>query len=135
MAMSGSGGDAFAAKGIAETLHRASRDYVAPIWWGTDPYDAATVLHNATCFFVEIGPNRFGVTASHVFTALDGDQRRHPGLFLMIGNTPVAAWGERSIDHDPVLDVATFRVSDGEFAAIGVRPLVTNPDAWPPPPP
>ncbi len=26
--------DQFAAKGIAETLHRDSRHYVAPIWWG-----------------------------------------------------------------------------------------------------
>ena len=32
--------DQFTAKGIAETLHRESRHYVAPIWWGTDPYDA-----------------------------------------------------------------------------------------------
>jgi hypothetical protein len=39
--------DQFAAKGVAETLHRESRHYVAPIWWGTDPYDANTQMRSA----------------------------------------------------------------------------------------
>jgi hypothetical protein len=135
MAMSGSEVDTLAAKGIAETLHFESRHYVAPIWWGTDPRDAATVLHNATCFFIQIGTSRFGVTAAHVVTTLSDDLRRHQGVFLMIRNTSLDRWEERLIDHDPVLDVATFRVSEAEFASIAVRPLVANADGWPPPPP
>ena len=107
----------------------------APVWWSTDPYDANAVLHHATCFFVEIGTNRFGVTASHVATALADDRKRHPDLSLMISNTLLDGWDARLIDHDPGLDVATFEVSEAEVASIGIRPFVYGLDAWPPPPP
>ena len=90
--------DQFAAKGIAETLHRDSRHYVVPIWWGTNPYDASTVLHAASCFFVEIGGTRFGITAFHVIAEYLADREKHPGGFLMIRNTLIGDWDSRFID-------------------------------------
>jgi len=88
--------DQFAAKGIAETLHRDSRHYVVPIWWGTNPYGASTVLHAASCFFVEIGGTRFGTF--HVIAECLADREKHPGGFLMIRNTLIGDWDSRFID-------------------------------------
>jgi|HubBroStandDraft_4_1064222.scaffolds.fasta_scaffold433523_1 hypothetical protein len=127
--------DGLSAKGIAETLHRESRHYVAPIWWGTDPADAKTVLHAASCFFVEIGNIRLGVTAFHVMAEYLIDMAKHQRLFLMIRNTLISDWHGRFIDGGSRLDVATFRISDAEFREIDIRPLVSTPETWPPPPP
>jgi hypothetical protein len=127
--------DEFAKDGIAKTLHLDSRHYVAPIWWGTDPYEAKSVLHAASCFFVEIGDNRFGVTASHVIAEYLGDRAKHRRLFLMIRNTTVDDWDGRFIASDARLDIATFLVSEKEFREINIRALVSTPDTWPPPPP
>jgi hypothetical protein len=122
------------AKGIAKTLHRESRHYVAPIWWATDPTDATTVLHAASCFFVEIDNIRFGVTAFHVIAEYLADRTKHEQLFLMIRNTIIGDWDRRFIDGDARLDVATFRITDAEFREIDIRPLVSTPETWPPPP-
>jgi hypothetical protein len=127
--------DELAAKGIAEALHLESRHYVAPIWWGTDPSDAESVLHAASCFFVEIGNLRFGVTAFHVIDEYLADTAKHQRLFLMIRNTLILDWDGRFIDGDARLDVSTFRISDTEFRDIDIRPLVSTPEIWPPPPP
>jgi hypothetical protein len=120
---------------IAMTLHRESRYYVAPVWWTIDPYDANTVLHNASCFFVEIGQHRFGVTAFHVIAEFLRDRERYPTTRLMVRNTDLGIWEDREIDTDLALDIATFRVSDQEFEAIGARALRTAPTDWAPKPP
>ena len=128
---------------IAETLHVEARRYVAPLWWARDPTDANTVLHNASCFFVEIADKRFGVTADHVVYGNNGegaggylsDRQRHDANRLMIRNTDMSDWETRVIDHDHGLDVTTFRVSDDEFKAIACRPFRCAPERWPPQPP
>lgn len=127
--------DPSAAKDVAKILHRESRHYVAPIWWGIDPYDANTILHAASCFFVEIGETRFGVTAFHVIAEYLADREKYPSVFLMIGNTQIDNWNARFVDGDRALDIATFRTSDAEFRDIGLRALVSTPETWPPPPP
>jgi hypothetical protein len=120
---------------IAKTLQIESRRYVAPIWWCGDPYDAGTVLHNGSCFFVTVGGNRFGVTAFHVIAAFLNDLQKFPATCLMIRNTELTNWEDRFIDGDSSLDVATFRVSDQEFQAIGAKALDSPLDKWPPAPP
>ncbi len=131
-------------EGIGMTLHVEARHYVAPIWWASDPYDANTVLHNASCFFVEVGDQRFGVTANHVIYGKHGDgagvcymadRQKHEGCRLMIRNTDVTDWDDRVIDSDPELDVTTFRVSGSEFQAIACRSFQSAPHKWPPQPP
>jgi hypothetical protein len=127
--------DPEAEAGIAKTLQIESRRYVAPIWWCGDPYDANTVLHNGSCFFVTVGDNRFGVTAFHVITEFLSDRQKFPDSRLMIRNTELPNWENRFIDGDRSLDVATFRVSDYEFQAIGTKALHSPADKWPPAPP
>jgi hypothetical protein len=53
-------------RAIARTLHEESRHYVAPISWSADRHDAYSLMHNASCCFLQIGSRRFGVTAHHV---------------------------------------------------------------------
>ena len=122
-------------RSLSYVLHQESRNYVAPIWWGTDPYDANTVSANASCFFVEIGDNRFGVTAYHIVTAYRACRDTCTSTRLVIRNVDLSDWEAHAIDGDAECDVATFRVSDEEFQAIDVRPFRSEPDRWPPPPP
>ena len=121
--------------GIARTLQIESRRYPAPIWWCSDPSDASTLCHCGTCFFVTVGDDRFGVTAFHVIAAYLRDRDRFPHTQLIIRNTAIDRWESRMIDGDACLDLATFRVSDEEFRAIGATSLCATPERWPPQPP
>jgi hypothetical protein len=127
--------DAQARQSLLHVLHLESRHYVAPFWWGTDPYDANMVRANASCFFVEVGAARFGVTAYHVVKAYRECRDECPSARLVVRNVALSDWDARFIDGNEDSDVATFKVSDDEFRAIGVRPFRSDPDSWPPPPP
>lgn len=118
-----------------KTLHIESRNYVAPIWWAADAHNAETVLHNGSCFVVEVGDVRFGVTANHVIAEFLRDREIHPRLRLMVRNTDITDWDSRVIATDPALDVATFRLSGPEFASMQLRALQHSVERWPPPPP
>jgi hypothetical protein len=122
-------------RSLSQVLHLESRHYVAPFWWGTDPFDANSVCANGSCFFVEIGDARFGVTAYHVVTAYLRCREAHPSTRLVVRNVALTDWETRFIDGNAECDVATFRVSDAEFQAINVRALRWDASRWPPPPP
>src|SRR5689334_17487046 len=102
--------DETAQREILRNLHVQSRDYVAPLYWGTDPYDAATILHNASCFFLEIGSHRFGVTANHVIAAYRDARTRHPDVHFVIRNTIIDDIEAQVIDADTAIDVFTFSI-------------------------
>lgn len=120
---------------LSQVLHQESRHYVAPFWWATDPLDANSVCGNGTCFFLEIGNTRFGVTAYHVVTAYLRCRETHSSTHLVIRNADLTQWETRFIDGNPETNIATFRVSDSEFQAIDIRPLRGEANRWPPPPP
>jgi hypothetical protein len=122
-------------KAIARTLDQESRHYVAPIYWSADPYDAYSLMHNASCCFLQIGSRRFGVTAHHVNAEYLWDRDAHPTAHLMIRNTEVSRWDARQIAGDSSLDIATFEVTDWEFEEIAARCFDWPADKRPPPPP
>jgi len=64
------------------------------------------LLHAASCFFVEIGATRFGITAFHVIAEYLADRAKHPGGFLMIRNTMISDWDARFIDSNEICDSA-----------------------------
>jgi len=105
------------------------------MWWCADPYDANMVRARGTCFFVTIGATCFGVTAFHVIAEFLRDRDKFPAARPTIGNIEIGGWEGRCIDGDAGLDVATFRVADDEFRAIGVTALHSAPEKWPPDPP
>ena len=49
------------------------------------------------------------------------DRDAHPTAHLMIRNTEICGWDARQIAGDSGLDIATFAVTDGEFAEIAAR--------------
>jgi len=122
-------------RSVSQVLHQESRHYVAPFWWGTNPFDANSVCANGSCFFVEIGDTRFGVTAFHVIADYRRCLEAHPSTRLVVRNVDLTDWEERFIDGNEECDVATFRVTDAEFRAIDIRPLRCEASMWPPPPP
>ena len=127
--------DETAQREILRLLHVQSRDYVAPLYWGTDPYNAATILHNASCFFLEIGAHRFGVTANHVIAAYQEARARHPNVHFVIRNTIFDDIEAQAIDADTAIDVFTFSVTEQQFAEIAAKPYKSAPKHWPPAPP
>ena len=94
------------AASLSQVLHLESRHYVAPFWWGTNPFDANTVRANGSCFFVEIGNTRFGVTAYHVVTAFLACRDMHPSTRLVVRNVDITDWDARFIDGNAEHDVA-----------------------------
>ncbi len=120
---------------ILKVLHRESRHYVAPIHWASDPADAASVLHNGSCFAVQVAEKIFAVTAAHVLRKFREDSERAGEDFEMrIRDLPVDV-EERLIDCDYGLDIATFRLSRSEAEEIGIRLYSCSAGGWPPPPP
>lgn len=124
--------DQDAMRAIIKTLHEQSRYYVAPIFWGTNPYDAGSILHNGSCFFVQIGEKRFGITAHHVIEQYLVDLKASQSVHMMIRNTEITDWPSRQIDSHSGLDLVTFRVTDQEFENISVRPIIAKIENWPP---
>jgi hypothetical protein len=92
-------------------------------------------MHNASCFFLQIGSRKFGVTAYHVLAQFVEDTKAVAGLEARIGNTEISDWPVRQIGGDRGLDVATFEISDREFASIGIRAFQNSPANWPRKPP
>lgn len=117
---------------VAKELHVEARKYAAPIWWGTNLYDASSVLHNATCFLVDTGSRCFGVTANHVITEFKLQREQTNPLHLMIRNVDITDWDTRVIDTDTRLDIATFEVSKEEQSAIGTAVSTSQDMRWPP---
>src|SRR5437879_736402 len=66
-------------KAIALTLQTLARDFVRPIFVGTNALDANSVLGNGSFFALKLGDHLFGVTAAHVADAIlqKCDQHRH----------------------------------------------------------
>jgi hypothetical protein len=109
----------------------ASR-YTAVILWTTSSPNAN--IEHGSIFFLDCGSGSFAVTANHVYEAYLERKQGEPSLTCQIGNVPFVP-KERLIDHDPELDVATFRIEEREVEADGKVIHRANPNNWPPKPP
>lgn len=120
---------------ILRQLHEQSRFYVAPIYWGTDEYDAHSVLHNGSCFVVEIDGFLFGITAHHVIKQYQTDRDSFARIHMRIRNLDILNWDDRQIDSHQGLDLVTFQISEKEVAEIDIRQFRFTSEDWPPNPP
>ena len=120
---------------INRILHVESRRRVAPLYWSADSYDANTVKNNGSCFAVEIGATRFGVTAHHVIEKFLRIRNLEPSTRLMVRNTDISDWEDRFIDGDAGLDVATFHLTEAEILDSEIQMFRHAAEKWPPPPP
>ena len=121
---------------ILRQLHEQSRFYVAPIYWGTDEYDAHSVLHNGSCFVVEIdGFFVRNYCASCHQPIPDGSRFLCTHSFMRIRNLDILNWDDRQIDSHQGLDLVTFQISEKEVAEIDIRQFRFTSEDWPPNPP
>lgn len=119
---------------IVRVLLKQSREYVAAIYWSYNATDAQTILHNGSCFFLQIDQNLFGVTANHVYEAYIQAKEEHPELVLLIHNTIIQDFETRIIDRDQAADILTFSISSDELKQIDTRPYSCPINRWPPKP-
>ena len=78
------------------------------------------------------------VTANHVLEGYKEAQAVEGTGKLMLagqGRPLTIDWAARVIDADAAIDIATFRVTQAEVAALGKTVLVGSLGVWPPPPP
>ncbi len=139
-----------------EAALAAVAGYAVPIFWVVPPEDGQGPhrndadrndrVRNATLFVVDAGMGPFAVTANHVYEGYVEAKAKHPGTRCRIlpkpacppyhfgrqdgrRRAPLAFDPEARLIarlHDP--DIATFGITIGEVARLGIR-AVTN---WPP---
>lgn len=111
--------------------------FTAPLFWTQPRADGASTAELAghgSLFFLDLGGPTFGVTAEHVYAGYLRAKKDRPGLLCRIGEVCFSP-EERLIDHEPWLDLATFRVSRAELGRIGRRFYPCPQAKWPPAPP
>jgi hypothetical protein len=120
-------------------MHELGGEHVTWLIWSYQPKELWTPdlgpLRQGSMFFLDCGRGPFAVTAAHVYKQyLEDNQNkrvRGPQLANMAFNLPdrLIAWGE-----DLGVDIATFRITPAEIAAIGKRSVRGTDGPWPPPP-
>ena len=93
-------------------------------------------MKSGTLFFLNTGERLFAVTAAHVVQECLDDTRSPMFLQSMIGANGCTAipihLGDRFIEGNSTMDIATFRVSPEELAFTKRTPLTGFQRAWPP---
>jgi hypothetical protein len=124
--------------GLGEAELELVGSFCAPLYWvtGRAP-DRSPVAQNGTAFFMNAGQGVFGVTACHVVHGWMRARRQGAGPLCLAtnGNPLVIDWSERVIAAHSGVDIATFRVSEREVAALGKIVLTGYQSDWPPKPP
>jgi hypothetical protein len=121
--------------GFGRELLHAATNYSAPIFWANPPsHGTSLTLNNATMFFLECGGPILGITAGHVFDAFRKRREREADLVCQLGNMPFDP-NEQVLDFDPRLDIATFRITEGQIERLGRWVYRCAPERWPPTPP
>lgn len=114
-------------------LRRIATDYTSVIFWAERPSgDHDPRIGNGSVFFLDLGHGAFVVTADHVFQGYLNRKLERPNLVCQLGNItfdPEAALIDRNRD----LDIATFRIDEGDLAKDGK--IAHHPADWPPKPP
>lgn len=124
--------------GLGEAELELVGSFCAPLYWvvGRMP-DGSPIARNGTAFFLNAGQGVFGVTACHVLHGWMRARREGVGPLCLAtnGNPLVVDWPERVIAAHSGIDIATFRMSEQEVAALGKTVLTGFQRHWPPKPP
>jgi hypothetical protein len=121
-------------------LGRAEIEFVAsataPLFWVLRN-DCGDDMKSGSIFFVNAGEGVFGITAAHVVEECLSDSRLATFVQSMVGSFRGSSLaihlGDRIIDANHDIDIATLRFSSEEVRQIG-RTIVTGyQKTWPPP--
>jgi len=124
--------------GLGEAELELVASFCSPIYWVVARLPDGTVItENGTAFFVNAGQGVFGVTACHVIHGWLRDRKAGCGPLCLAANGDplVIDWPKRVIAAHSGIDIATFRVSEEEVAALGKIILTGFQKSWPPKPP
>jgi hypothetical protein len=121
-------------------LGRAELEFVmfltAPLYWIIREGGGYRV-RNGSAFFLDAGEGVFAVTANHVIEGWKSDCAAGNVVALQLGlDLAIDLEGQHAIiaAHEQI-DIATFRISAREIAAIGKTILTGYQKEWPPCPP
>jgi hypothetical protein len=106
----------------------------APLYWITRDGNGFRA-RNGSAFFLNAGQGVFGVTANHVIEGWKRDCSMGV-MDLRLGNERINFDGKNALiaAHEGI-DIATFRMSEGEISVIGKTTLTGYQKGWPPRPP
>lgn len=121
--------------GLGKAEVELAASFTAPLFWLLRGKHGETIK-NGSVFFLDAGEGVFAVTASHVLEECLADSRSRSFVQCMIGgngDTLPIHIGDRIIDANHDLDIATFRVTEEEVRATGHTVLTGFQKTWPPP--
>ncbi len=132
--------DEEAKKILRRGLGRAELEFAAsvtaPFFWVLRGSDGIVSYKNGSVFFLDAGSGVFAVTANHVVQECMNDTKSSMFVQSVIGGhgrTVKVNIGDRIIDGNEKIDIATFRVTREEIHCSGCTILTGIQSSWPPP--
>jgi hypothetical protein len=123
--------------GLGEAELALAASFCAPLYWVNRIDFRQIEVRNGTAFFLNAGEGAFGVTAYHVLKKWQ--QHRETGCGpLRLGGEGDSIdfyYEDRQIAFHPGIDIATFRITEGEIERIGKTIITGVQSSWPPKPP
>ncbi len=121
--------------GLAQAEIEFANSVCSPFFWALRNCDGSEEIKNGSIFFLDTGERVFGVTAAHVLQECLNDTRSRRFIQCMISgprmNFPFSL-GERVIDGNLDLDIATINFTREEIARLGKTSLHGYQENWPP---
>jgi hypothetical protein len=122
---------------FSRSLHDDGGAHVAWLLWSVQAKTEPTPLEyqQGSVFFLDCGRGPFAVSAGHVFQQFQRDREERRVRGYQIGNIGFDL-EERLIDcgTDRKIDIATFRITPAEIAAVGKKSIPGTDGIWPQPP-
>ncbi|WP_441243346.1 hypothetical protein [Tardiphaga sp. 768_D3_N2_1] len=122
---------------FSRSMHNSGGEHVAWLLWSTQEKAKPTPLEyrQGSMFFLDCGRGPFAVTAGHVFEQFVKDRAERRVRGYQLGNIGFDL-EERLIDwgNKRKIDLATFRITPDEIAAVGKQVVRGTDGRWPAPP-
>jgi hypothetical protein len=121
--------------GLGKAELEIGGSYASPLVWTVEIDDGPKRMKGGTVFFLDTGEATFAARAGHVVQEFFDDtkvQRVHCAIAAH-GKQPLRIpLGDRMIDANAEIDIATFRVSPDEMQYFGKTALRGHVRDWPP---
>jgi hypothetical protein len=121
--------------GLGEAELENAASYISPLTWLVPNPNGSTRMKGGTAFFLDTGKAVFGVTAAHVVVDFFNDTRIRgvrASLAAHAKRPLVISLGDRVIDGNEEIDIATFHIGSEELEYLGKKPLRGHVKSWPP---
>jgi len=118
------------AAGYLPLLRYLVKSSTVPLWWWRNSIQTgSSILHNGTLCAVDTGTKTICVTAGHVYAQYLAHIEEYDDVECQIGNVRIKL-EEYLIEHDSIIDLATFDISPILVSGSGIRIQAAH--TWPP---